>query len=195
MCYHSVYYSRVLLCTRWFSIRVWGIKFPDRTIAVSCHSSSVWFLVNLLLPLCSYFVQTVVDFKCKTFQFYEDTPLKTSWFRLLLWLNPKFQRFLPSEYRSNSRSCTKYCFRTSLGRVSSLAFWKTCKTSGVLILVATSSSFIRCGFLKNVIQSCFSESGRPLSGAFMIEYWKSSRPGMYLWGRPWVSVWSCSSTL
>jgi hypothetical protein len=38
------------MCDRWFSIRAWGVTFPDRPIFVSCHSSSV-------LPLNFYFDQ------------------------------------------------------------------------------------------------------------------------------------------
>jgi hypothetical protein len=41
-CNHSVYYSRVLLSTRWFSIRAWGVIFPDRPY---------WCLVSLIVYL------------------------------------------------------------------------------------------------------------------------------------------------
>jgi hypothetical protein len=41
---------RIAVCSL-ISRGAWGVKFPDRPIAVSCHSSSAWFLVSLLLPL------------------------------------------------------------------------------------------------------------------------------------------------
>ncbi len=64
---HCILFSRFAVCSLIFNKRL-EYEVPDRPITVSCHSSSVWFLVILLLPLHFYFAQRVVDFKCKTFE-------------------------------------------------------------------------------------------------------------------------------
>jgi len=49
---HSVYYPRVLLCVRWFSIRVWGTSSPIGPL-LSRVIHRVDCFIDLLLPLQS----------------------------------------------------------------------------------------------------------------------------------------------